>query len=103
MELDEMITDLFDMDIVGEDNSVVFSDEAKQQIHRIAEKCRMIPIVNETKEMAEDYSRDLSAEQIYTDMLHKIVEAPTRIHMRMSAMMLIPVIDRKLRGMESED
>lgn len=84
------------MDIVGDSNTVTFSDEAKQLIHKIAEKCNMIPIVNETQEQAEQYGEGFTAEQIYVDMLYKIVEAPTRIHMRMSARMLIPIIDQKL-------
>lgn len=97
MEIDGMIEKLLEMEIVGEDNLVVFSTEAKQLIHEIAVKCSTIPIVDETKEQAEEYARDLSAEQIYIDMLYKIVDAPTRIHMRMSVRMLIPVIDKKLR------
>lgn len=96
MDIDEMIEQLLDMDIVGDGNTVTFSGEAKQLIHEIAEKCNTIPIVNETKEQAERYAEGLSAEQVYVDMLHKIVKAPTRIHMRMSARMLIPIIDKKL-------
>ena len=98
MEIDKMIEDLLEMDIVKADNTVVFSNEARQLIHEIAEKCSIIPIVDEIRKQAEEYARDLSAEQVYTDMLCKIVEAPTRIHMRVSARMLIPVIDRKLKG-----
>jgi len=44
----------------------------------------------------------LGAEQVYTDMLYKIVEAPTKIHMRVSARMLVPAIDQKLRDAETE-
>ena len=98
MEIDGMIEKLLGMEIVGENNSVVFSTEAKQLIHEIAVKCTTIPIVDETREQAEEYARGLSAEQVYIDMLYKIVEAPTRIHMRMSARMLIPIIDQKLRA-----
>lgn len=97
MSIDEMIEQLLDMDLVGDDDTITFSDEAKQLIHEIAEKCNTIPIVNETKEQAEQYGEGITAEQVYVDMLYKIVEAPTRIHMRMSARMLIPVIDMKLR------
>ncbi|MDE6517440.1 MAG: hypothetical protein K2L18_06305 [Acetatifactor sp.] len=98
MEIDRMIEDLLDMDIVKTDNTVGFSEKAQQLIHEIAEKCNSIPIVDGTREQAEEYARGLSAEQIYIDMLYKIVEAPTRIHMRLSARMLIPIIDQKLRA-----
>lgn len=96
MDIDEMIEQLLDMDIVGDSDTVTFSDEAKQLIHKIAEKCNTIPIVNETKEQVEQYGEGITAEQVYVDMLYKIVKAPTRIHMRMSARILILIIDQKL-------
>lgn len=102
MDIDEMIEKLLDMDIVKADNTVAFSDEARQLIHDIAEKCNSILIMEKTREQAEEYARGLSAEQVYTDMLYKIVDAPTWIHMRVSARMLIPIIDQKLLSVETE-
>lgn len=96
MDIDKMIEQLLDIDIVQEDNTVVFSDEAKQLIHEIAEKCNSIPIVDKTKEQAMQYGEGYTAEQIYIDMLYKIVNAPTQVHMRMVARMLIPIIYQKL-------
>lgn len=101
MDIDKMIEELLEMDIVKGD-IVVFSNEAKQLIHEIAKKCSTIPIVDENSDRSEDYARGLSAEQVYTDMLYKIVEAPTRIHMRVSARMLIPIIDHKLQNVGGE-
>jgi hypothetical protein len=59
--------------------------------------CNNIEIVQDTQQEAENYAEGLTAEQVYIDMLNKIVSAPTRIHMRLSARMLIPIIDRKLK------
>lgn len=96
MDIDAMVEKLLNMDIVGDDETIVFSDDAKKLIHEIAEMCNAIPIVSETQEQAEQYADGLTAEQIYVDMLYKIVEAPTKIHMRMSARMLVPIINQKL-------
>lgn len=98
MDIDEMVGQLLDMELVGEDGEIKFSKEAEGLIHRIAEKCSVVPIVQETQDQAEKYAQGLSAEQIYIDMLEKIVQAPARIHMRVAARMLIPIIDRKIRG-----
>lgn len=70
-------------------------------IHEIAEKCKTIPIVSSTQKQAEEYAEGITAEQVYMDMLVKIVEAPTKIHMRLTTRMLIPIISDKLkeRGM----
>lgn len=98
MEIDEMISRLLDMELVGRDGKVIFTKEAEMLIHQIAEKCSVVPIIQETQDQAEKYAQGLSAEQIYIDMLEKIVQAPARIHMRVAARMLIPIIDQKIRG-----
>lgn len=98
MDIDEMVSQLLDMELAGEDGRITFSKEAEMLIHQIAEKCSTVPIVQETQDQVEKYAQGLSAEQIYIDMLEKIVQAPARIHMRVAVRMLIPIIDRKIRG-----
>lgn len=100
-DVDAMIEKLLDMEIVGEDNSITFTDEAKQLIHEISEECLKADVVKDNMEKADEYGKDLSAEDVYVDMLCKIKDALTSIHMRMSARMLIPVIDRKIRKGET--
>lgn len=72
MQIDGMIEALLNEPVVNDDNTITF-------------------------EQAEEYAKDLSAEQMYVDMLVKIVKAPTTLHMKCSARMLIPIIDRKLK------
>ena len=93
MKIDDLICDLLDEPSVQDDDSVVFTDRALELIHEIAEKCKDIPVVKESQKQMEEYADRLSAEEIYVDMLIKIVAAPTAIHMRMSARLLIPIID----------
>lgn len=100
MEIDDMICDLLDEPSVQDDDSVVFTDRALELIHEIAEKCRYIPGIKESQNQMEEYAAGLSAEEIYVDMLIKIAAAPTAIHMRMSARLLIPIISAKLKGQE---
>ena len=94
--IDDLICDLLDEPSVQDDNSVVFTDKALELIHEIAEKCKDIPIVKENQKQMEEYAAGLSA----VDMLIKIAAAPTAIHMRMSARMLIPIISAKLKTQE---
>lgn len=95
--IDKLMEKLLEEPVVN-GGEIVFTSRAVKLIHQISEECKDIPIVKQTQEQAEDYAKDLTAEQVYIDMLHKIVEAPTRLHMRAAARMLIPVIDRKLKG-----
>ncbi len=100
-DIDGMIEKLLDMDIVGQSNSVVFTDEAERLIHEISEECMKSSIIVEYKDRMDEYGKELSAEDVYMDMLNKIVDAPTAIYMKMSARMLIPVISMKLKEKEN--
>lgn len=103
MKIDDLIGDLLDEPSVQDDDSVVFTDKALGLIHEIAEKCKDIPVVKENQRQMEEYAAGLSAEEIYVDMLNKIVEAPTKIHMRMLVRLLIPIISDKLKSRERKD
>ena len=95
--LDKMMEDLLEEPVV-DNNEIVFTSRAVELIHEISEKCKGIQIVEQTREQAEEYAKDLTAEQVYYDMLCKIVDAPTTLHMKCSARMLIPIIDQKLKA-----
>lgn len=95
--IDELMEKLLEEPVAG-NNEIVFTSRAVELIHEISEKCKEIPIVEKTRERAEDYAKDLTAEQVYYDMLCKIEDAPTTLHMKCSARMLIPIIDQKLKA-----
>lgn len=101
--LDDMVSDLLEMRLSGQGEEAAFTDDMKQLIHKIAEKCREISIIEETQDMARDYAKGLTAQQVYVDMLHKIADAPNTIYMRMAALMLIVVIDQKLAEEERNE
>mgnify|MGYP007033849492 CR=1 FL=1 len=101
MGIDNLVCNLLDEPSVQDDNSVVFTEKALGLIHEIAERCKDIPVVKENQRQMEEYAAKLSAEEIYVDMLIKITAAPTAIHMRMSARLLIPIISDKMKSRES--
>lgn len=93
--MDELIKELLE-EPISNNNEIVFTSRAIELIHQISKECKNIPIVKETQEKAEEYAKDLTAEQVYYDMLCKIINAPTALHMQCSIRMLIPIIERKL-------
>ena len=97
MEIDQMIEDLLNEPVVNDDNTITFTSKFTQLVHDVAESCSTISIVKRTQERAEEYAKDLTAEEVYFDMLTKIVEAPTALHMRCCARMLIPILSQKLK------
>lgn len=96
--MDELIEELLDMDLT-KDDEVIFTEEAKELIHIIAVQCRNTEIYKQTETQGKTYGKDLSAEEIYLDLLVKIVNAPTKLHMIASTRLLIPLIDDKLQNL----
>lgn len=94
--IDELLEKLLD-EPVAEDNEIKFTSRSIELIHQIAELCKEVPIVKDTQEQAEEYAKDMTVEQVYYDMLCKIVAAPTTLHMRCTTRMLVPIIDCKLK------
>ncbi|RHA05607.1 hypothetical protein DW951_03935 [Agathobacter rectalis] len=94
--IDELMEELLEEPVVNNDE-IVFTSRAVELIHEISEECKGIQIVEQTREWAEEYAKNLSAEEVYYDMLRKIVDAPTTLHMKCSVRMLVPIIDRKLK------
>ena len=97
MKIDDLIYELLEEPVVQEDDSIVFTSRSIELIHKIAEECNTISTVKKTQHKREEYAKGLSAEEIYIDMLIKIVYAPTSIHMRIAPKMLIPIISQKLK------
>lgn len=89
-------------------DGMIFSDKAKDYIYELAEYSRCLKLYGRTMEgklaiARKEYEEvGASASRIFIDMLHKIVNAPTVIHMELVPVMLIPLIDERLRG-ESND
>lgn len=91
MKIDDLIYELLEEPVVQEDNSIVFTSRSIELIRNT------ISIVKKTQHEREEYAKGLSAEEIYIDMLIKIVAAPTSIHMRLAPKILIPIISQKLK------
>ena len=89
-------------------DGMIFSDKAKEYIYELADYSRGLKSYRKTMEgqlgiVRKEYEEvGASASRMYIDMLHKIVNAPTVIHMELVPVMLIPLIDERLRGENNE-
>ena len=72
--MEEKIIKILELVQAKDDGTVEFSEESKKLIHEVAEKCRILKIVN----------------------------APTQIHMMMAPKLILPVIDDLLQAELSE-
>ena len=98
-KIDDKVALLLELPLPDKNGEIQLTDAHKQLISEISELCNNIPLVQDTKEQAEKYAEGVTAEQVYVDMLRKIVDAPTTLHMKCSVRMLVPIIDHKLKEM----
>lgn len=97
-KIDDMVSDLIGMKLIDSNGRVVFTDEAKELIHNIAEKCNDFPADPKGEERLRKYSNGMTPEDVYIDMICKIACAPLPIFARATVRVLIPIIDQKLRN-----
>lgn len=96
MTIDKMVEELLSEQI-EEKNGIKFTKKSIELIHDITKECEKISIVKRTQEQAEEFAKNLTAEDVYVHMLIRIIDAPTQIHRRCVPRLLIPVIDKKLK------
>ena len=96
MTIDKMVEELLSEQIEEKDG-IIFTKKSIELIHDITKECEKIAIVKKTQEQAEEFAKELTAEDVYIHMLTRIIDAPTQIHRRCVPRMLIPVIDKKLK------
>ena len=94
--MNKLIENLLDMELINDNGEVDFTDEARELIHIIAEKCRETTVYKKAVVKSEEYAKTMSAEDMYKDMLLKIVDANTRYEMIIITRLIIPLIDDKL-------
>lgn len=94
--MDKLIENLLDMELINDNDTVEFTDEARELIHIIAEKCRETTVYKRAAVKSGEYAKTMSAEDMYKDMLLKIVDANTRYEMIIATRLIIPLIDAKL-------
>ena len=81
---------------------VEFTDKAKEMIHEIAGNYPVGDRNEDVDGMEAEYTKGLTAEEVYYDMISKISCAPTYIHAIMTARWLIPVVSKKLKEQERQ-
>lgn len=87
---------LLDM-VILKNGTVNFTDEAKELIHKLADSYKNKRFFKENHDLVRGYKKDMTAEDVYLDMLNKIDKAPTRLHMMFVPVGLIPIISEKLK------
>lgn len=97
-KIDEKILKLLEYDLKPTiQGGWKITEEMRVLIHEIAEQCNNIEITKKVNEDIPEWIEKAAPEEIYIHMLHKIVSAPTRMHMICVPRILIPIIDQKLR------
>lgn len=102
-KIDELVEELLDMFAMNNTDEFIFTDEIIEKIHFIADKCRQTRIYGRASNniAMERYvgaldTDNMSAADVYIDMLKKIINAPTNTHMWVVPRLLLPIVSDKL-------
>lgn len=117
-EFNAMVIELFE-DVVNtnsdedyKNKSISFSDRAKELIHTTAEYARTLDFYNDLmdnnvyrteKDEYAELAKTKSASLLWLDMCYKIENAPTSLHMQCVPVLLIPILDDKLRSENNDN
>lgn len=84
-------------DMLGTSSPITFTAESLALVMETAELCNQIPSVPSTMSQAEDYALNMTAEQVYLDILSKIVNGSSIVHMNdFNVYALVPVLKEKI-------
>lgn len=100
LDMDEIVDKILDLNIV-EDDKVNFTEEAKILIHMAAEKARKTKIYERSFENQPEEWKKAKPEELYMEMLMKIINAPTKIHMIAVPRLILPAIDDAIRRQQT--
>lgn len=103
-KIDELVEELLDMSSVEHNEKFKITKEIAEKIHCVADKCKKTAIYSRAsnKIAMERYVGaleidNMSAMDVYTDMLIKIINAPTNTHMWVVPRLLLPIVSDKLK------
>ena len=85
--------------MVGTSSPIEFSADATALVAETASLCNEITAVQDTMAQARVYAQSMTAEQVYFDVLTKIVDGSTIVHMNdFSVYALVPVLKEKIEA-----
>lgn len=100
LDMDEIVDKILDLNIV-EGNKVNFTEEAKSLIHTAAEKARKTKIYEHNFENRPEKWKEAKPEDLFMEMLLKIINAPAKIHMIAVPRLMLPAIDDAIRRQQA--
>ncbi len=95
-ELSELMVELFESNITATPEKIEITDRGRQIINEISDYAEQTRIFQENKSRGEIFN-DATAPQVYGYMLDRIANAPTRLHMYSSTLLIMPFLKQKLQ------
>lgn len=92
---DELFIEL--VEITTEDDKIIFTQRAREIIAELAGWSKGTAIYKRYKGKEPDWVKTATAEDIYMQILERIGNAPTKIHMSATIMILTPILWEKIQ------
>ncbi len=88
---------MYDLLTVVEEPTEASLRANRERIAELADYCRSSQLYQKSKDRNDVFCKDLSAVEVYREMLYKIVHAPVRLMADGTAILFLPSIDDKLK------
>lgn len=95
-ELSELMVELFENNITATQEKIEITDRGRQIINEISDYAEQTRLFQENKSRGEIFN-NATAPQVYGYMLDRIANAPTRMHMYSSTLLIMPFLKQKLQ------
>ena len=99
-EIPGLMVELLDSHVTATPEAIEITERGRQIIDEISDFAEQTQIFQKNKGGGEIFD-DATAPQVYGYMLDRIVNAPTRVHMNMSALLIMPFLRQKLQEGET--
>ena len=96
-ELSNLMVELLENNITTTPEKIEVTDRGRQIINEISDYAEQTQIFKENKSRGEIFD-DATASQVWGYMLNRITNAPTRMHMYSSTLLIMPFLKQKLKG-----
>lgn len=97
-EMMQKLQAFVDIDLLDENERVVFTEEAKKLVVEIAKKCDEFKVFKVSKEKVMNYSENRTVEEVYREFMYRASTAETEEDLTMHVCLLMPVLDEKLNN-----
>ena len=103
MTIEDNIEKLFELPLTEYNGKIKLTKEHIDILHQISKTYSNTDFIKRAKKKIKIYSSKMTVEEVYMDMLTKIINAPSSLHMKAVVKLFATVIDDKIKRSKKDE